>query len=644
MLKLFRHNRETVLKYLMIFFLGIVSLGMVLTLTPLGGGDTTQMQANVLASLNGSQITTQELERLIDQQFRNSQFQNQPQLIAQIAGNLLDDLILQRALLAQAPKLGLEVSNPELAQAVRALPFLNVNGSFIGMDRYQDVIQQETGMTVPQFEAQLRASLLTQKIRDVVTDAVQVTPDEVHREYLRRNEKARIEYVVFDPSQYLKAVPVTAPALEAYFQSHADRYRLPEQRRVRYVLIDPDRVRAQVKITEADLRQYYFQHLQDYRLPDRVKVAHILFKTTGKTPPEIQRIKATAEDVLKQIRAGADFAALARKYSDDTTASNGGEVGWIVRGQTVKAFEDTAFALKPGEVSGLVTTEYGIHIIKCLAKQTAHLESFDEAKASIQAALEKQKLAEAQTALAAQLEDALKANPTQFETVAEKFGLKPQETPLFKYNQAVPDLGNNEGFENLAFQLRLNEVGPPLSLPKGVAIIQVAEIVPEHTPRLDEVRAQVEEDYRAEQSKVLAQEKAREFAARVKTADFRKVAAQMGLTVKESKDFTRSDDLGDMITGAEVSSAFTLPPGQTSGVIPAGPNQLVFRVLSRTPADESGFAAQQQQIADQLLDQKRNLAFEIYRQNLKRELLKSGALKLNRDAMNAFLAMYQRRS
>lgn len=642
MYKLFRHKRETVLKYLMIFFLGIVSLGMVLTLTPLGGGDTGQLQANVLASLNGMNITTQDLQRSIDERFRNSSVATHPELMAQLAGGVLDEMILQRALVGQAKKLGLQVSNQELAQAVRALPFLTVNGSFIGMDRYQDVIQQETGMSVPQFEAQLRDSILQQKVRDVITDAVQVMPDEVHREYTRRNEKAKIEYVLFDPSQFLKAVNVTPEALQSYFDQNADRYKLPEQRQVRYALIDPDQVRAEVKISDADLKQYYAQHIDEYRVPDRVKVAHILFKTTGKTPQEIAKIDATAQDVLNQIKNGADFGAMAKQYSDDSTAANGGDLGWIVRNQTVKTFEDTAFALKPGQVSGLVKTEYGIHIIKCFDKQTAHLQTFDDVKTSIESTLEKQKVSDAQTALANQVEDALKTNPAEFDAVVQKFGLKPQQTPLFKYNQPVPDLGKSEAFENLSYQLRIGEIGQPIALPKGVAIIQVAQIVPEHTPKLDEVRAQVEEDYRAEQSKVIAREKAQEFATKAKTADFNQVAKAMGLTVKKSTDFTREQNVGDLVTGAEVSGAFELSPGQVSGVTPAGSNNVVFRVASRTPADEAGFAAAQNQLREQLLDQKRNLAFEIYRQSLKQELLRSGALKMNADAMKAFLAGYQR--
>ncbi len=160
----------------------------------------------------------------------------------------------------------------------------------MGADRAADLVAQNTGKSLAQFESMLRDSLLEEKIRSIVTDGVQVTPAEVLAQFRHRNTKAKIDYVLFDPSQFLKDVKVTPEALDAFFKKDPAHYKLPEQRQVRYVVIDPDQVRAQVKVNEADLREYYAQHLSDYRVPDRVKVAHILFKTTGKTPAEVATI------------------------------------------------------------------------------------------------------------------------------------------------------------------------------------------------------------------------------------------------------------------------------------------------------------------------------------------------------------------
>lgn len=641
MYRFFRRNREAVKKYLLIFFLSIVSIGMVITLAPIPSGDTTRAEANVLASLDGANITTQELQQTIQSRFRNSSLGYDSRLVPLVASSVLDNMILQRALLTQAKKLGIEATEQELYQVLQGIPWLYPGGTYVGADRARDLIYQQTNMSPGQFEALLRQSIVLDKVRGVVTDGAQAPPAEVLAEFRRRNAKAKIEYVLFDPSQFLKSVEVPPPALEAYFQKEATRYKLPEQRKVRYVLIDPEQVRAQVKVADAELRQYYAQHLSDYRVPDRVKVVHILFKTTGKTPAEVATLEKTARDVLTQIKGGANFGDLAKKYSEDSTAANGGEIGWIVHGQTVKEFEDAAFSAKPGQVSDLIKTIYGMHILKVLEKQSAHLQTFEEVKDSIRSEIEKQRLSEATDKLADDLTRQLRASPQQFAAVARKAGLEAKESPLFKYGQAVPDLGNNDAFENLAFQLKPGEVGTPISVPKGQAIIQVTEIVPEHTPTLDEVHARVEEDYRADQSKVVAAEKARQFAQQAKIGDFRKEAKAAGFTVKETKDFTGEDYVEGVGSGAQLAAAFTLNPGQTSDVVPVGTSSVVFRVLSHTPANEADFASQRDRITEELLDQKRNLAFELYRQNLKQQLLRSGGLKMYDATLKQFLASYE---
>ncbi|MGH9430718.1 MAG: peptidylprolyl isomerase [Terriglobia bacterium] len=642
MYRLFRKGRQKLYKYLMIFFLGIVSIGMVITLAPLPNGGGQQLGSNVLAKVEGTSISVQDLQRSIDSELRNSQYGNDPKIVAALAGTALDQMVMQRALLSQGEGLGLEVTNQELLNQLRRIPYLYVDGAFIGMERYQDLIQQQTGMSVSQFEAQLRQSILLNKIREVITDSVEVTPEEVHQEFDRRNSQVKIDYVVFDPAQFVKDVKVTPSALQDYFNKNAAHYKQPEERKVRYALITPDAVRSSANVTDADLEQYYNAHLSDYRVPERVKVAQILFKTTGKSPAEIAKIASTAQDVLVQIKKGANFGDMAKKYSEDpATAAKGGQVGWIGRGQTVKEFEDAAFAMKPGEVSNLIRTSYGFHIIQVEDKQTAHLETYDEVKESIRAQLEKQKISQAQDALANNLENQLRAKPESFDAIASKAGLTPKETPLFKYNQAVPDLGNGEAFENLAFQLRVDEAGQPLQVPMGEAVIQVAEVAPAHLPKLGDVKDQVTEDYKQAQSKALAAQRAAAFAAQAKADDFAKLAKSEGLAVTESKDFTVQQQVSDAIPGSLVASAFDLKPGATGAPVAQGDKRIVFQVVSHTPANEADFAAQKDQISEELLEQKRTLAFEVYRQSLKEALLRSGKLQINQDALKQFISSYQ---
>jgi peptidyl-prolyl cis-trans isomerase D len=641
MFRLFKKHREKVKKYLLVFFLSIVSLGMILVFTPLGGGNYTQSSADVLASVGDTRITMQDLRQTIDNRLRNSSLGSDPHIIPAIAGTMLDEMVLRQAMAMQAKKMGLEVSNQELMAALEKLPWLYPGGKFIGIQQYQNFVTRQMGISTQEFEDEIRQSLLLQKIQAVVSDGVAVTPAEVHEAYDQHYMKARIQYVVFDPSKFLKAVPVTDKDLEDYFKKNSSRYEQKEQRQVQYVLITPDDVRANATVSDFELKQYYTDHLSDYRVPDRVKVSHILFKTTGKTPEQVKQLDKTAADVLAKIKAGANFADMARKYSEDTSASNGGDIGWITHGQTVKEFEDTAFNMQPGQVSGLVRTTYGIHIIKVLDKQTAHLESFNDVKDSIRATLMKRAMAAALQAYADKIDAQVKADPKQFASVAKKAGLEVKQTPLFQYNQTIPDFGSNDAFQNLSFQLRQDEVGQPITVPKGAAIIQVTKIVPAHVPKLDAVRALVEEDYRAAQSQTLAHQKAQAFAEAAKKGDFAKLAKAGGFDVQESKDFTQQDTVPNLGPGQGVPEAFTLQPGQTSDVLSVEGNDVVIHVLAHTPPDESGFALQEAQIREQLLTQKRALAYEIYRQNLKKELMRSGQLKMNEEGFKTFLASYE---
>jgi peptidyl-prolyl cis-trans isomerase D len=637
----FLKKNDAAKKYLLIAFLGIVSLSMVVVMAPLPGGDTSRPEGNVLASIGGNTITSSDLDQTIRDRFKNSPMGFDKRMIPMVAPTVLDQMVIDQILTQQAGKMGVEVSDPEVLKTFQTIPWLYPEGNFVGADRAADLIAQNTGKTLAQFETLLRNSLLEEKIRSIVTDGVQVTPAQVLAEFRHRNAKTKIDYVLFDPSQFLKDVKVTPDGLDAFFKKDPAHYKLPEQRQVRYVLINADQVRGQAQVSDAELREYYAQHLSIYRVPDRVKVAHILFKTTGKAPAEVATIEKTAADVLNQIRAGGDFGELAKKYSEDSTAQAGGELGWLIHGQTVPEFDSMAFSLKPGEVSGLVKTVYGIHILKVEDKQVAHLQSFDEVKNSILADMVKQRVADAQSNLASNLESQLKANPQQFEDIARKAGLEPKLSPLFKYNQAIPDLGRTDAFENLAFQLRLNEVGTPISVPMGAAIIQLAQVVPEHVPALEEVTQQVEEDYRHDQSIQLAQDKAKKLAELAKTQDFDKAAKSLGLTPKMSNDFSATDYVEGVGSASQLTDAFTLAPGQVSGVLPAGTNQVLFKVVSHTPANDADFLAQRDQLTEELLDQKRDLQFEIYRQNLKAQFIRTGKLKMNDAGMRQFLASYQ---
>src|ERR1019366_3967271 len=257
MFQLFTKNREAVKKYLLIFFLGIVSLSMVVVMAPMPGGDSSTPQGKELASLGGYTITSADLDQTIRDRFKNSPTGFDKRMVPMIAPAVLDQMVEQQLMLQQAKQMGVEVSDAELLKTFQGIPWLYPDGNFVGGDRAAELVAQNTGKSLAQFEALLRNSLLEEKVRSIVTDGVQVTPAEVLAQFRHRNTKAKIDYVLFDASQFLKDVKVTPEALQAFFQKDPAHYKLPEQRQVRYVIIDPDQVRAQVKVADAELHEYY---------------------------------------------------------------------------------------------------------------------------------------------------------------------------------------------------------------------------------------------------------------------------------------------------------------------------------------------------------------------------------------------------
>ncbi len=192
MYRFFKKRREAVKKYLLIFFLSIVSIGMVITLAPLPSLTNNETDSNVLASVGGINITIPDLQQSIQSRFRNSPLGSDPRMIPLVAGNVLEDMVLQRALIRQAAKMGIQVTDQELYTALESIPWLYPNGKFVGADQARDMIQQQAGMSLPQFESLLRENLLLQKLRGTIADGVQVSPQEVQEEFRRQNAKAQI--------------------------------------------------------------------------------------------------------------------------------------------------------------------------------------------------------------------------------------------------------------------------------------------------------------------------------------------------------------------------------------------------------------------------------------------------------------------
>lgn len=630
----------------------LICAAMVITLIPgsglgstLGFGGPGQ---GVVAKVADDEVTTQDVDRearqMLQQQFPRGGPQTSA-LLPYFAQRAAENLINQKAILAEARRLGLRVTDEEVRDELQKNPnFAQAffpGGNFIGQDAYQSLLQQHD-MTIPVFEQNVKDEILFGKVRDLVSGAASVSPVDVRREFTRQNSKVKFDYAVLRKEDLEKDIHPTDVELAAFFDQNKPNYAnaIPEKRKVRYVLIDSAKLGDAATVTSQDLETYYSQHREEFRVPEQVNVRHILVKTPAAGPDgkvdaaAVESARQKAEGILKQLKAGGDFAELAKKNSDDPgSAKNGGSLGWIQRGRTVAEFEKSAFSLPKGGMSDLVQTSFGFHIIQVQDKQDAHMKTLDEVKDQIEPLIKKQKATQAANQQATELITQAKSNG--LEKAAAAKGLQVVTTDFVSRTDSLPGIGSSPQFMSALFSQPDKSPADVVQLPDGYVVFEVAEIKPPATPTFADIRSRVETDFKNQRVQALLSQKTQELADRAKSEhDLKKAAKELGATVKSS-DFVLPDgqvpDVGSMAGPASV--AFTLNPGQTSGPISTGTSGVVLTITDKQDPREQDFVAKKDQIRDALLQTKQNELFELFVANLRDQMEKSGKIKINPDEM-----------
>src|SRR5262249_25503696 len=430
--------------------------------------------SDTVAVVQGEQIRADEFRRTYQaqlQSYRAAYGGNMNEGLLKQLGidqQILQQMVDERAALAEAQRLGLKISDEEVAQRIYAIPAFQENGAFIGTQRYQQLLaSQRPPVTTSEFEENVRRSLAVDKLRQSLTDWVSVSDKELEQEYRRRNDKGKLAVVTFNADAYLPHVSASDPNVQAYFNAHTADFKVPEKRKVKYLLIDVEALRAKVNVPPADVERAYNDNIEQYTTPEQVRASHILFKTEGKDDAVV---KAKAEDVLKQAKApGADFAALAKKYSEDEgNAKNGGDLDFFGKGRMVPEFDRVAFSMEPGQTSDLVKTEYGYHIIKLTDKKPGGTKKLDEVRQQLIDQLAYDRAQTQAATLAESLEQQIK-KPADLDTVAKAQGLTVQETGLFARDEPILGVGSAPEMTARAFSMNPGEVSGVLRTGRGFA-------------------------------------------------------------------------------------------------------------------------------------------------------------------------------
>ncbi|MGA8212493.1 MAG: peptidyl-prolyl cis-trans isomerase [Candidatus Sulfotelmatobacter sp.] len=626
---------------------------MVIAFIPNNGDLTGAPGKGIIAKVNGVDITAEQV-RETARQMAQQQAQQYganasmliPFLIQQATPRAAEQLIDRQALLTEAQHMGLKSSPQEVKDELQHghyAAYFFPGGNFIGEAEYENMLQR-ANLTPATFEENVGKEILISKLQALIFGSASVSDAAIRQEFVKENTKVKFDYAVLKQDDIKKGLHPTTEELKAFYDSHQKSYAnsVPEKRKIKYVVLDTGKIQGGVQVTRDDLQAYYNQHRDQYRVPEQIKVSHIWIKMPlpgpdGKIDEKgVAEAQRRADDLLKQLKGGAKFEDVAKKYSEDTGSANvGGSLGWIGKSQMGAEFEKAASSLPKGQISGVVKTLDGFHIIRVDDKQDARMKTLDEVKGEIEPIVKQQKT---QVVAQKQAEDLAQQAKTQgLDAVAAAKGVSVVTSDFFSRRDLVPGLGPSPQLMDAVFGAA--EKAPPemAATSQGFAVFQLLAVKPPATPTFEEIRDRVEEQFKSERSSVLLSQKTQELSDRAKTEhDLKKAAKELGATMKTS-DFVLPDgqvpDIGSM-TG-EASVAFTMKPGEISGPINSGANGVVISVVEVQAPTEADFAAKRDQIRDMLMQGTQQSIFELYVTNLRGQMEKSGKIKVNQEEMKA---------
>ena len=580
----------------------------------------------VIAEVEGESITVGQFQRRYNAQlnaYRNAYGgQLNDQLLKQLGidRQILNQLVDEEAMVAESRRQGITVSDDEIRERILALPGFQENGKFIGESRYRQLLSmQNPPMTTADFERSLRRALLIEKLRNTLTGWMSVSDVDVAAEFRRRNEKVKLDVVPVTAAAFVKDVTVTDAELAAHFEKSKDNYRIGERRKIKYTIVNVDQVRNSIVVPQADIEAFYKQNLQQYQTPAQVRASHILLKLEGKDEKQVQ---ALADDIAKKAKAGADFAALAKQYSEDESNNmNGGDLDYFGRGRMVAEFEQAAFAMKSGEISNPVKTAFGFHIIKVVDNKPETTRPVAEVRSEIEDQLKWQKAQAEAEKIAKSLEGLMKT-PAELDRIAKERSLTVVETGFIQQNEPIQGVGPQPELSTRLFGMKEGEVTPAMRVATGWVFGTVTGRQDAYVPQLAEVRTRVSDDLKTEKAQELVKQRAQQIANDLKTAkDFAAAVKRAGLEVKTTELLARGSAIPDLgMSEAIDAAAFSLPQGGVSDAIATPTGTAVIRVVERVDVTDAEIEQGKDALREELVNQRRDRFFGAYMEKAKTAL------------------------
>ncbi len=635
-----RDNR--LVKAIFIVIIGAAVLTMVITLIP-GIFQDASVTADTYATVyphwyskytfGGEKVSTERVQEAAQQQLQR---QKLPEFaLPYIVQRVGQQLILQKVLLAQAHSLGISANDEDVRAFLHTGQYgelLFPNGQFIGEDKYKQFIGSQFNLSTAAFEQELKDSITINRLRSYITAGVTVSDNEIREQYRKQNIKIKFDYAVLSSDDLKKDIKPTDAELMTFFVKNGVRYStaIPEERKITYFAFTADQIPGGApKVSPEEIQAYYQAHQSEYQVPEQSRSRHILIKSPGGAAKTDAEAKAKADSLLKQIKAGGDFAALAKANSEDPgSGAQGGELGFARRGTMVPEFDNAIFTQKIGDTT-IVKTQFGYHIIQVEERQTAHSQPLNEVLPTIQITLVRQKETQAEQAFASTL--AAEAAKNGLEKTAAAHHLQVVTTPSLPSTGVIAGLPDGSQVIAKAFTLKQGDAPTFAPSGEGYAIFQVTGIAKAHAPNFADYKEKIAADYAQEQLPQLLAKKTKELADKAHAYnDLARAAKELGATVKTSDlvgDSGQVPDFGQV--GSVAPELFGFAVGTISGPINAQRTGVVAKVIDKQEPTADEISKNLDQTREQIRDQRQEEVFGTYLSTTQDQFKKAKLIQIN---------------
>lgn len=550
-----------------------------------------------------------------------------------LKNRVLDDLISKILLLQEGTRLGITIHDEELREAIQSIPAFQFNGRF-DQRNYERFLRLNR-MSAEEFERMHRENLLLSRVVSLIKlNSAKVSEEEILETYLFENERLNLNFLKVTPEAFRGVVNVNEIEIKDYFQKHQEEFRIPASIRIQYLLFRPSDFEGKVQVSSEEVKRFYDQQKDRWMTPKRVRAKEILIKVGPEDPPnKVEEKKKRAEDILEKAKKTKDFGSLAKQYSESSTASKGGDIGWVEKGTLDEPFETTLFSMKAGDLSGLVRARDGFHIFKIDEVSEGKQKSFDEVKDQILQALKKEKGRKEASRRADEAFYSL-FRSRDLEKFSRENDLPIRTTGFFKEGDEIPEIGKNPFFYSNAFSLKVGEISTVVSIPPNFYILKLIDKKEFRIPPLDEVKNEVRQKAIGLKTEEKARQVSEDLLNQIRSGkEIKEVAKEKGYSLEETGFFTRTSEAVPKIGPAgefmAVLSSLTEKNPIPKEVLRTKEGFFVVKLIASEPADENKFPSVKKNLENRLIHQKQ----EEYFQNWLNQLRSKAKIDINKELL-----------